>query len=173
MPGRYFLVFLTFPAFRNSFRGALPPTIGRSFLRAGSPPMQMVLPQQPSGPTVGSATTVVTDPLPPTYSPPPPAPSSSPSPASPPSRARGFWLGRGGAPERGVAFPCFPPPPTLPVASFSSSTPHSPLPWPLWQDGPAPLWFLTLSFPPSPLWGCASFSPFYSKMKRENCSKTK
>ena len=38
VPGQYFLVFFTFPALRNSFWGALPPTIGRSFLLAGSSP---------------------------------------------------------------------------------------------------------------------------------------
>ena len=38
MPGRYFLGFLTFPAFRNSFHGALPLMVGWSFLRAGSSP---------------------------------------------------------------------------------------------------------------------------------------
>ena len=38
VPGQYFLVFLTFPAFRNSFHGALPPMAGWSFLWAGSPP---------------------------------------------------------------------------------------------------------------------------------------
>ena len=36
MPGQYFLVFLTLPAWRNSFWGALPPTVGQSFLLAGS-----------------------------------------------------------------------------------------------------------------------------------------
>ena len=36
VPGQYFLVFLTFPAFRNSFHGALPPMVGQSFLQAGS-----------------------------------------------------------------------------------------------------------------------------------------
>ena len=101
MPGRYFLVFLTFSAFRNSFHGALPPTIGRSFLWAGSPPMQMALPQQPSGPIVGSATTMVTYPLPPAYSPPQPASSSPPAPAPPPSgeellAGEGWCTGEGG-----------------------------------------------------------------------------
>ena len=38
VPGRYFLVFFTFPAFRNSFCGALPPMVGWSFLQAGSSP---------------------------------------------------------------------------------------------------------------------------------------
>ena len=38
MPGQCFLVFFTFPAFRNSFCGALPPTVGWSFLLAGSSP---------------------------------------------------------------------------------------------------------------------------------------
>ena len=38
VPGLYFLVFFTFPALRNSFWGALPPTDGQSFLSAGSSP---------------------------------------------------------------------------------------------------------------------------------------
>ena len=38
VPGQYFLVFFTFPALRNSFWGALPPTVGQSFLLAGSSP---------------------------------------------------------------------------------------------------------------------------------------
>ena len=38
VPGWYFLVFLTFPALRNSFQGALPPTVGQSFLLTGSSP---------------------------------------------------------------------------------------------------------------------------------------
>ena len=36
MPGQYFLVFLTLPAWRNSFWGSLPPTVGWSFLLTGS-----------------------------------------------------------------------------------------------------------------------------------------
>ena len=36
VPGWYFLIFLTFPAWRNSFWGALPPMVGQSFLLAGS-----------------------------------------------------------------------------------------------------------------------------------------
>ena len=36
--GWYFLVFLTLPAWRNSFQGALPPTVGQSFLLTGSSP---------------------------------------------------------------------------------------------------------------------------------------
>ena len=36
VPGQYFLVFLTFPAWRNSFWGALPPMVGWSFLWTGS-----------------------------------------------------------------------------------------------------------------------------------------
>ena len=35
VPGQYFLVFLTFPAWRNSFQGALAPTVGWSFLLTG------------------------------------------------------------------------------------------------------------------------------------------
>ena len=35
VPGHYFLVFFTFPAWRNSFQGALPPTVSQSFLLAG------------------------------------------------------------------------------------------------------------------------------------------
>ena len=38
VPGRYFLFFLTFPALRNSFQGALPPMVGQSFLLTGSSP---------------------------------------------------------------------------------------------------------------------------------------
>ena len=38
VPGQYFLVFFTFPAFRNSFCRALPTIVGQSFLWAGSSP---------------------------------------------------------------------------------------------------------------------------------------
>ena len=38
VPGQYSLVFLTLPAWRNSFQGALPPTVGQSFLLTGSSP---------------------------------------------------------------------------------------------------------------------------------------
>ena len=38
VPGQYFLVFLTLPAWRNSFWGALPPMLGQSFLMTGSSP---------------------------------------------------------------------------------------------------------------------------------------
>ena len=38
VPGQYLLVFFTFPDLRNSFWGALPPTIWQSFLLAGSSP---------------------------------------------------------------------------------------------------------------------------------------
>ena len=38
VPGWYFLVFLTFSAWGNSFWGALPPTVGWSFLQTGSSP---------------------------------------------------------------------------------------------------------------------------------------
>ena len=38
VPGQYFLVFFTFPAWRNSFQGALPPTVGQSCLWTGSSP---------------------------------------------------------------------------------------------------------------------------------------
>ena len=36
VPGQYFLVFFTLPAWRNSFWGALPPTVGWIFLLTGS-----------------------------------------------------------------------------------------------------------------------------------------
>ena len=36
VPGWYFIVFLTLPAWRNSFQGALPPMVSQSFLLAGS-----------------------------------------------------------------------------------------------------------------------------------------
>ena len=38
VPGLYFLVFFTLPAWRNSFWGALPPMVGQSFLLTGSSP---------------------------------------------------------------------------------------------------------------------------------------
>ena len=38
VPGRYLLVFFSFPPLWNSFHGALPPTVGRSFLRGDSSP---------------------------------------------------------------------------------------------------------------------------------------
>ena len=38
VPGQYFLVFLTLPAWRNSFWGTLPPTVGWSFLAGSSLP---------------------------------------------------------------------------------------------------------------------------------------
>ena len=38
VPGQYFLGFFTFPACKNSFWGALPPTVGWSILQAGSSP---------------------------------------------------------------------------------------------------------------------------------------
>ena len=38
VPGQYFLGFFTCPAFRNSFHGALPLTVGWSFHQAGSSP---------------------------------------------------------------------------------------------------------------------------------------
>ena len=38
VPGWYFLGFFICPALRNSFRVALPPTVGQSFLLAGSSP---------------------------------------------------------------------------------------------------------------------------------------
>ena len=40
VPGWYFLVFFTLPAWRNSFQGALPPTVGQSFLLTGSSPSE-------------------------------------------------------------------------------------------------------------------------------------
>ena len=38
IPGQYLLGFFTLPACRNSFWGALPPTVGWSYLQAGSSP---------------------------------------------------------------------------------------------------------------------------------------
>ena len=38
VPGWYLLGFFTWPACKNSFWGALPPTVGQSFLWAGSSP---------------------------------------------------------------------------------------------------------------------------------------
>ena len=41
VPIQYFWGLFTFPAFRNSFQLALPPTVGQSFLLAGSSPPNM------------------------------------------------------------------------------------------------------------------------------------
>ena len=41
VPSQYFMGLFTFPAFRNSFLGALPPTVGQNFLLAGSSPPEM------------------------------------------------------------------------------------------------------------------------------------
>ena len=38
VPSWYFWVFLTLPAFKNSFQGALPPMVGQSFFLASSSP---------------------------------------------------------------------------------------------------------------------------------------
>ena len=38
VPGQYFWVFLTLPAFKNSFWGAFPPMVGHSFFLASSSP---------------------------------------------------------------------------------------------------------------------------------------
>ena len=38
VPGQYFLGFLTLPAWRKSFQGALPPVVGQSLLLTGSSP---------------------------------------------------------------------------------------------------------------------------------------
>ena len=43
VPGQYFLVFFTLPAWRNSFQGALPPMVGQIFLLTGSSPKADVL----------------------------------------------------------------------------------------------------------------------------------
>ena len=58
VPGQYLLGFFTWPAHKNSFWGALPPTVGWSFLWAGS--SLMAQPLQPSGPTVGWVMMMVT-----------------------------------------------------------------------------------------------------------------
>ena len=101
VPGWYFLVFLTLPAWRNSFWGVLPPMVGQSFLLTGSSPKQMALPPQPSGPTVGLAMMMVTYPHPPATL--PPLPASQPLPLSSPPLLwmRAFWMGMGSALGRG------------------------------------------------------------------------
>ena len=100
VPGQYFLVFLTFPAWINSFWGALLPTVSQSFLQIGSSPKAEAQPLQPSGPTVGLAMMMVTYPHPPVILPPQPASQPPSTSCPPPSQVRAFWLGRGGALER-------------------------------------------------------------------------
>ena len=64
----------------------------------------MAQPLQPSGPTVGLAMTMMaTNPPPPAIQPPQPASQPHPTSAPPPSQVRAFWLGRGGAQERGAS----------------------------------------------------------------------
>ena len=71
VPGQYFLGFFTWPAHKNSFQVALPLTVGQSFLQTGSSHLTyMAQPLQPSEPTAGWATTMVTAPPPLTTLPP-------------------------------------------------------------------------------------------------------
>ena len=72
VPGWYFLVFLTFPAFQEFLLWGLASNGRMEFPSGRLPPTQMAQLLQPSGPTVGSAIMMVTDPLPPAYSPPQP-----------------------------------------------------------------------------------------------------
>ena len=104
-PDWYFLVFLTFPAWRNSFWGALPPTVCWGFLWLAPPyPKQIAQPLQPSGPTLGLAMMMGIFPHPPTSLLPPPASLSPPSASSPPlSWARASWLGMGDELEEGAS----------------------------------------------------------------------
>ena len=65
----------------------------------------MAQPPQPSGPTVGLATTMVTCPQAPAILPPLPASLPLPTSSPPPLQVRAFWLGMGGALERVASFP--------------------------------------------------------------------
>ena len=102
VPGQYFLVFLTLPALRNSFWGALPPMVGQSFLWTGSSPKA----DGPASAAIWANCWVgnddmVTYPHPPAILPPLPASQPLPTSSPPPSQVRAFWLGMGGALRRG------------------------------------------------------------------------
>ena len=106
VPGWYFLVFLTLPAWRNSFWGALPPTVGQSFLLTGSSPEA----DGPASAAIWANCQVGNDDRGPSqilqlscllYLPLCLIPTSSP----PPSQVRAFWLGMGGALEKVASSP--------------------------------------------------------------------
>ena len=106
VPGWCLLVFLTFPAWRNSFQGPLPPTVGWSFLLTGSS-----LPEAdgPASAAIWANCWVGNDngifPHPPASLLPPPA-SLPPKSASSPhlSWVRASWLGMGDELERGPPY---------------------------------------------------------------------
>ena len=109
VPGWYFLVFFTLPAWRNSFWGlCLPQYVRASSWLAPPYPKQMAQPLQPSEPTVRLVTMTVSFPHPPAILLPPltslPLPSSSP----PLLWVRAFWLGMGDVLGRGASIPSLP-----------------------------------------------------------------
>ena len=105
VPGQYFLVFLTFPAWRNSFWGALPPTVGWSFLLTGSslpkadgPASAAIWANCWVGNDNGDLPTSSSLLLPPPTSLPPPSTSSPPL-----LWVMASWLGMGDELERGAS----------------------------------------------------------------------
>ena len=153
VPGWYLLVFLTFPAFRNSFCGALLPTVGQSFLWAGSSPETdgpastaiwtncRVGNDDGDRPTASSLLVSSTHPV------------ISSSICTTSLAGEELLTGEGWCTGEGGCFlgDLFLPSPALPVASFFSSLHLSPPPaWPGWQDRPILSLSLVWSFPPSP-----------------------
>ena len=134
VPGQYFLVFFTLPAWRNSFQGALPPMVGQSFLLTGSFPEA----DGPASAAIWANCWVGNDnrDLPTSSTILPPLPASQPLPTSSPppsSLVRAFWLGMGGVLVKVASSPSLPAPswslavgaPTSPLFSLFGSYLHS------------------------------------------------
>ena len=104
-PDWYFLVFLTLPAWRNSFWGALPPMVGQSFLLTGSSPEADGLASTAIWANYQVGKMMVTFPHPRAVL--PPLPTSLPVPTSspPPSWVRAFGLGMGWCTGEGGLLP--------------------------------------------------------------------
>ena len=119
VPGQYFLGFLTLPAWRNSFQGALPPTVGWSFLLTGSSPKA----DGPASAAIWANCWVGDDDgdLPTSSS--CLASSTHLSASSPPLWVRAFWLGMGVVLVKVASSPSLP----APSWSLTVGAPTSPL----------------------------------------------